>query len=102
MDVVEPVVEGEETFPEPFAVGLIEGLFIDGNGYIRSSDGAASDAATIADRLGTQGDEALVRLAETAEQADLAYAFPRMSAGMLSRNSATSQRRRAVRLPGRR
>jgi hypothetical protein len=75
IDVVDPLAAGDEVFPEPFGLGVIEGLFIDRNGYLRSIDDAAANAAAIAERLGAQGEETLTGLAERVEQADLAYAF---------------------------
>jgi len=75
IDVVEPLAQGEESFPAPFAIGVIEGLFIGSKGYIRSTPGAPELAAAIAFRLGSQGYEALGGLAGTIEQADLSYAF---------------------------
>ncbi len=75
IDVVNPLATGEEIFPEGFSLGVIEGMFIDRNGYLRSIDAAAANAAAIAERLGAQGEETLAGLAERVEQADLAYAF---------------------------
>jgi len=75
LDVVEPFLAGEEQFPEPFAVGLIEGSFIDTNGYIRSNADCANDAASVADHLGAAGAEALSELADKMESAQFSYAF---------------------------
>lgn len=74
-DAVEPLAAGDAGYPSPFATGVIEGLFIDSNGYVRSTAGAGQRVAAIAGRLGLEGAETLVRVAETIEAAELAYAF---------------------------
>jgi hypothetical protein len=74
LDVIEPFVAGE-SFPEPFAVGLIEGSFIDTNGYIRTNGQCAHDAAVVAAYLGEVGADTLTELAEKMESAEFSYAF---------------------------
>jgi len=75
LDVIEPFVAGESSFPESFAVGLIEGSFIDTNGYIRTNGRCANDAAVVAAYLGEVGADTLTDLAEKMESAEFSYAF---------------------------
>ncbi len=74
LDVVEPFLAGE-SFPEAFAVGLIEGSFIDTNGYIRTNGRCAFDAAVVAVHLGEVGEDTLTELADKMESAEFSYAF---------------------------
>jgi hypothetical protein len=75
LDIVEPLAAGEEPYPSHFAVGVIEGFFIDVNGYIRCRVGGAQLAVEITRRLGAEGPDVLVGIAERLEGSELAYAF---------------------------
>lgn len=74
LDVIEPFLAGE-SLPEPFVVGLIEGSFIDTNGYIRTNGGCAFDAAEVAVHLGELGADSMTELADKMESAEFSYAF---------------------------
>jgi hypothetical protein len=74
-DAVDPLAAGDEGYPSSFAAGVIEGLFIDTNGYVRSKVDAGSRAAAIAGRADVEGAETLTAIADTIETSELAYAF---------------------------
>jgi hypothetical protein len=75
LDVIEPLAQGIEQFPEPFAAGVIEGLFIDRNGYIRTHEGGALFAAAIAQQLGVVGADVLTEICTRMDDTDLSYGF---------------------------
>jgi hypothetical protein len=75
LDVIEPFVAGESSLPQSFAVGLIEGSFIDTNGYIRTNERCAYDAAVVAAYLGEVGADTLTELADKMESAEFSYNF---------------------------
>lgn len=75
-DVIVPMACGEETFPVPFATGVIEGLLIDYNGFVRVTPHDIDFVVDIALRLQGRTDVGtfLDELAELVEQSDASFA----------------------------
>lgn len=73
-DGMESVAESPESWPASYLVGLVEGTFLDANGYVRSSPAAVK---AIAPLLATvPGAESILRgIRDQVELADSAYAF---------------------------
>lgn len=90
-DVIEPMASGKLEYPPDFVAGVIEGLLLDQDGYVRSTKRNVDSLVEIANRLppGSR-DGAMSDLADRAEDAGLslfieddalAYAIRRLHAG---------------------
>ena len=77
-DVIEPLIQGEYEPPAPFCEGLVEGLMLDSNGFVRTRSDDVRRAAAIAERLPGTRRESLYRgLAERVGEAQPSAEFTR-------------------------
>jgi hypothetical protein len=75
-DVIEPVASDQMTFPEAFTTGLLEGLLLDQDGYLRTTPKSLRALIAIANRLESEtATRVLTDLADKADEAQLSYAF---------------------------
>lgn len=76
MDVIDPLAEGAEEFPNAFQEGLIEGLLLDRDGRLRIEVDDARKAVAIAMRMPARVRQAtLVALADHVDEAAAAPSF---------------------------
>lgn len=75
-DVIAPLLEGQLVAPQPLVRGIIEGLFIDANGYVRS-DASSLKALTGLAALANDDDPAAVLrdLIAQVEDSEASYPF---------------------------
>ena len=75
-DVIEPLVEGKAEYPAAFREGIIEGLFLDNNGYIRTTSDDIDRAVRIGLRLpGNRMENAFRGLADRVRDAQPSQTF---------------------------
>jgi hypothetical protein len=81
-DVIQPMAEGTVEYPAAFAAGVIEGLLLDGDGFIRTSTRNVDSLIAIAGRLAPEWRERVFAdLADRAQDAGLSFAFEDASQG---------------------
>lgn len=75
-DVVQPMAAGTVEYPAAFAAGVIGGLWIDSDGFIRTSSRNVDSLIAIAGRLEPEWRErVLAALADLSQYAALSFAF---------------------------
>jgi hypothetical protein len=75
-DVIEPLATGKAEYPPAFAAGVLEGLFLDHDGFLRMKPIDVPLAVGIAERLpGDRKERVFKELADRAKDALLSYAF---------------------------
>lgn len=75
-DVIEPLIQGQYEPPAPFCEGLVEGLMLDSNGFVRTRSDDVRRAVAIAERLPGTRRETLYRgLAERVGEAQPSAEF---------------------------
>jgi hypothetical protein len=89
-DMIQPLATGAKVYPPAFSEGVLEGLILDHNGYLRTSAENASLAVQIANRLPAEGrGHVLQELANRVEESLLSQSF-----GDQERNEAIAELRR--------
>ncbi len=75
-DVIEPLATGKAEYPPAFAAGVLEGLLLDHDGFLRMKPIDLPLAAAIAERLpGDRKERVFKELVDRAQDALLSYAF---------------------------
>jgi hypothetical protein len=75
-DVIQPMAAGTVEYPAAFAAGVIEGLLLDGDGFIRTSTRNVDSLIAITGRLGAEWRERVFAdLADRSQDASLSFAF---------------------------
>jgi hypothetical protein len=81
-DVIQPMALGTVQYPAAFAAGVIEGLLLDGDGFIRTSTRNVDSLIAIAGLLEPEWKErAFADLADRSQDAGLSFAFEDASQG---------------------
>lgn len=76
MDVVEPIVNAESDYPPAFCEGIVEGLILDHNGYLRTSADDIERAIGVGSRLSaTRRQQLFEELADRIQEARPSHAF---------------------------